>query len=189
MGEGVSELILSQHRGLTNSQINITLKLCPNVRVLDLSYTRVSHRAFRGLHRMPSRPLRKLENITFEGCRFVDDRVLNHLCKCLGVSGKGVGDNRGSSLAKLILSGCPEVTSYGIELLTDHRSSLAEIDLSGCYKVDGETLSLFVQGCSKLRPQMLAYCNDIEDGPYPKEANGCLNLDCSTRFCCQQFRQ
>ena len=31
----------------------------------------------------------------------------------------------------------------------------------------------------------LSYCNDIEDGPYSDTANGCLNLECDARFCCQ----
>merc|ERR1712001_730130 len=60
--------------------------------------------------------------------------------------------------------------------------------LSGCYKIDGETLCLFVDRCPRLKPERLAYCNDIEDGPYPDSANGCLNLDCEIRFCCQKMR-
>ena len=75
-----------------------------------------------------------------------------------------------------------------LEYLVVHAVALQELDLSGCYKIDGETLCLFVDRCPRLKPERLAYCNDIEDGPYPDSANGCLNLDCEIRFCCQKMR-
>ena len=99
-------------------------------------------------------------------------------------SGAGVA----SRLRRVVLSGCRAVTSYGVELMVVHQAALEELDLSGCYKLDGETLTQFAQGCPKLRPQRLSYCNDIEDGPYPDQANGCANLECSMRFCCQQLK-
>lgn len=93
-----------------------------------------------------------------------------------------------SRLRRVSLSGCSEVTSYGLEVMQVHQTSLEELDLSGCYKVDGETLRTFAEGCPRLRPAALFYCNDIEDGPFPEEAGGCLNLECGVRACCQQMK-
>ena len=84
--------------------------------------------------------------------------------------------------------GCRSLTSVALEYLVVHAVALQELDLSGCYKIDGETLCLFVDRCPRLKPERLAYCNDIEDGPYQDSANGCLNLDCEIRFCCQKMR-
>ena len=56
------------------------------------------------------------------------------------------------------------------------------------FKVDGETLRVFASGCPRLLPSSLYYCNDIEDGPFPAEAGGCLNLECGVRRCCQQLK-
>ena len=36
---------------------------------------------------------------------------------------------------KISLSGCSEVTSYGLEMMGVHQSALEELDISGCYKV------------------------------------------------------
>ena len=91
-------------------------------------------------------------------------------------------------LKRLNLSGCRAVTSYGIEKLLIHQPCLEELDLSGVYKIDGETLTTYVEDCPRLVPQKLAYCNDIEDGPWPDLASGCQNLECPTRFCCQKLR-
>ena len=91
-------------------------------------------------------------------------------------------------LKRLNLSGCRSVTSYGLAKLLVHQPCLEELDLSGVYKIDGETLTAFVEDCPRLVPQKLAYCNDIEDGPWPDLASGCQNLECPTRFCCQKLR-
>lgn len=123
-----------------------------------------------------------------EGCPNVDDTLLENLRTCFLISPKkSKSSNPRSKLKKIILSGCHKVTPFGLAHMEPHQTHLEELDLSGCYKLDGETLTLFVTECPKLKPHRLSYCNDIEDGPYPTEANGCQNLECAQRFCCQQL--
>jgi len=202
VGTSVSTLILSASRGITSSHVRSMLRQLPNVRLVDLSYTNIAAPAFIGLNRHDG-CLRKLEELNFSGCKFVSDKLLYHLSLCYAPpppppsvgatptpppipnsSSKG----RTSHLSKLLLSGCRMITSVGIVHLLVHQGSLQEIDLSGCYKIDGQTLATFVRDCPKLKPHRLSYCNDIEDGPYQDTANGCLNLECEVRFCCQNSK-
>jgi len=186
VGRHVRALDLSCSRGVTSAQANAILRLTPEARTLDLSYTSAGAGLFRDLAREGT--LRKLEEIDLEGCKNVNDETLDDLRKCFSLSVQKRKTQGRSQLRRLNLSGCYNFTSYGLALLEAHRSSLEELDLSGCYKIDGETLSLFVEGCPKLKPNKLSYCNDIEDGPWPREANGCQNLECAARFCCQQLK-
>ena len=179
VGNSVIELNLSGSVTLLNSQVNSMLKSCPNIKTLDLSYTKINHKAFKDWRAT------KIEVLTLEGCHLVDDRVLESLEKCFTRRKKGC---KRSKLKKLNLSGCKKVTSVGIAMLQIHQKTLEHLDLSGCYMLDGQTLCDFVFGCPKMQPDFLFYCNDIEDGPYPDEANGCSNLECSSRFCCQQLK-
>ena len=87
----------------------------------------------------------------------------------------------------LNLSGCLFVTDFGLQSLLEvslHMNSLHFMDLSGCSLVSGDALVSIVSRSSKLQPKDLYYCNMIEGGPYPTEANGCQNLICPLRRCC-----
>ena len=182
VGESVRELHLSKTSALRDSQIKAMLQSCTNIVKLDLSYTKVTFRAFKGLFKYGS--LAMLEVLNLEGCVSIDDRVIDHMNKCYSMGKKGVK----SALRRLNLSGCKNISSYGLSLMERHQKRLEELDLSGCFMLDGETLSTFVKGCSRLKPDKIWYCNDIEDGPYPQDANGCSNLECSIRFCCRQLK-
>ena len=186
VGKFVSTLILSASKTLTDDHVNLLLGQVPNVRTVNLSYTQISSEAFDGLHRKNA--LRNLEELILQGCTRVGDSLFASLSRCYTAKGKPTSR---SKLRRLNLSGCRSVTSLTLErYLIVNALSLQELDLSGCYKIDGETLTLFVDKCPKLKlhPERLAYCNDIEDGPYPESANGCLNLECELRFCCQKLK-
>lgn len=90
-------------------------------------------------------------------------------------------------LSYLSLSGCGSVTDFGLRSLLStalQTGSLCYLDLSGCMMVTGALLNAIVKRSRKLLPQDLYYCNRIEEGPYPDEANGCQNLGCPVRSCC-----
>lgn len=90
-------------------------------------------------------------------------------------------------LSHLNLSGCSQISDYGLESLLDvtlNRNSLRSLDVSGCFRISGSTLMYITSRSSRLEPQNLYYCNKIEEGPYLTEANGCQNLDCPVRSCC-----
>jgi len=93
-----------------------------------------------------------------------------------------------NNLSKLILSGSRLITSLGIVHLLPQQGSRQELDPSRCFKIDGQTLTAFVLYCPELRPHRFSYCKDIEDGPYQNTANGCLNLECEVRLCCQNTK-
>lgn len=62
---------------------------------------------------------------------------------------------------------------------------LTYLDLSGCWNIDGDSVKALVDTAPRLNPVHLFYCDNILDGPYPEEANGCQNLDCGSRLCCR----
>ena len=184
VGNMVSKLILSASKTLNDDHVNLLLSKVPNVRTVNLSYTQITSEAFKGLHEK-KHALRNIEELFLQGCTRVGDSLFYWLKRCFPTK----THPRGSKLRRLNLSGCRSITSLTLDkYLMVHAKSLQELDLSGCYKIDGETLSLFVGKCIKLRPERLAYCNDIEDGPFPDTANGCLNLECELRFCCQKLK-
>lgn len=181
IGHSVDQLIISHSVGLFNHQVRAMLKLCPNLKRLDLSYTRVTDKAFINLARHGA--LRKCEDASFEGCRLINDRALENLAQCFARRRRFAA----SPLRKINLSGCYDISVNGLEHLKVYRA-VEELDLSGCYRLTGQELSQFVTECKKLVPQKLSYCSDIEDGPWPKEVNGCSNLECQERYCCRQLK-
>ena len=75
----------------------------------------------------------------------------------------------------------------GLQSLLDvtlETATLQFMDLSGCSLVTGRALKAIASRSVRLQPQDLYYCNLIEGGPYPSEANGCQNLTCPMRACC-----
>jgi len=189
IGWSVSTMILSACKTLTDHHVQLILRQVPNVRSVNLSYTYISSEAFSGLHKFHA--LRKLEELVLSGCIRVGDGLFSNLALCYQASktlSKTQRPSTRSKLKRLITSGCRSITSATMEHLIVHSLTLQELDLSGCWKIDGETLTAFVLRCPRLRPHKLAYCNDIEDGPFPDTANGCLNLECELRFCCQQLK-
>lgn len=186
IGPSVSTMILSASSTLSDEHVKALLRQVPNIRHINLSYTHISSDGFEGLFKYGA--LQKLEELILCGCIKVGDSLFAHLGRCfLSTATKRRPSSR-SKIRRLNLSGCRSITSVALEHLVVHASTLQELDLSGCYKVDGGTLCLFVDKCPRLRPERLAYCNDIEDGPFQDTANGCLNLECEIRFCCQQLR-
>ncbi len=71
--------------------------------------------------------LKNLEELNLSGCRFVNDRFLDHLAKCYAMHAKPKVSK--SRLRKLSLSGCRSVSSVGIERLQVFKVSLQELDL------------------------------------------------------------
>jgi len=186
IGWSVSTMILSASKTLSDQHVQLILRQVPNVRSVNLSYTHISSDAFAGLNKCNA--LRKLEELVLSGCIRVGDGLFSHLAQCYSSASKPNRPSTRSKLKRLITSGCRSITSATMEHLVVHSMTLQELDLSGCWKIDGETLTAFVEKCSRLRPHKLAYCNDIEDGPFPDTANGCLNLECELRFCCQRLK-
>ena len=96
-------------------------------------------------------------------------------------------DSFSPGLSYLNLSGCTSVSDYGIQSLLEvslQMESLTFMDLSGCSRISGMMLNSIAASSSRLHPQDLYYCNMIQEGPYPAEANGCQNLECPLRGCC-----
>lgn len=90
-------------------------------------------------------------------------------------------------LSYLSISGCTSVTDFGLRSLLEvtlQMNSLSFLDLSGCSRVSGAILNAITEYSTRLLPQDLYYCNTIQEGPYPDEANGCQNLECPIRGCC-----
>ncbi|XP_013408873.1 F-box/LRR-repeat protein 5 [Lingula anatina] len=91
------------------------------------------------------------------------------------------------TLEYLDLSGCCMVTDVGLRALASNHGlpRLRHLDLSGCSNLSGQALTSLVDTCHALNVEELYYCDNLLDGPYPEEASGCQNLECSNRFCCR----
>ena len=51
---------------------------------------------------------------------------------------------------------------------------LEYLDLSGISRISSSSLNELVAACPRLKPELLSYCDNIQNGPYPAQANGCL---------------
>ncbi|KAH9363799.1 hypothetical protein HPB48_005060 [Haemaphysalis longicornis] len=90
-------------------------------------------------------------------------------------------------LRHLNLSGCFNITDSGLLFLTnlDLLSHLEYLDVSGCFQLTGDGLRELMMGTPRLQPTNLFYCDYVDNGPYQDSANGCQNLQCLSRACCQ----
>lgn len=61
---------------------------------------------------------------------------------------------------------------------------LEYLDVSGCWLLTGPGLCAITDSLKHLKPENIFYCDQITNGPYPEAANGCQNLESSTRACC-----
>lgn len=96
----------------------------------------------------------------------------------------------GLQLETLSLSGCWRVTDFGLGALAQAGavSGLTSLDVSGCYRLSGRGLGALAAACPTLHPDNLWYCDNIDNGPYPFQANGCANLANPIRVCCRSGR-
>jgi len=166
------------HISLANSKLSMLqlqeiLKLVPNLRSLDLSYTSASAPALQS----SCIQLRHLSKVNLSGCSFVTDDFVKHLCRCIGPNSK---------LQSLSISGCEALTDSSLHALSPIAKNLKYFDCSGCFRFTGDALKDFTKGSLSLKPESISYCNEIQDGPYPEQANGCDNQDCDQiRSCCR----
>ncbi|XP_078469015.1 F-box/LRR-repeat protein 5 isoform X2 [Lampetra fluviatilis] len=95
-------------------------------------------------------------------------------------------ETSGRVLAFLSLSGCRRVTDEGLRSLAMRGGLplLEHLDLSGCRHLTGAGLQDLVSMCPMLNDEHFFYC-DFITGPRAETANGCQNLQCSTRSCCR----
>lgn len=97
------------------------------------------------------------------------------------------GSSGVGGLRHLNLSGCFGITDSGLLFLAnwDLLSHLEYLDVSGCFQLTGEGLRELMLGTPRLQPKNLFYCDYVDNGPFQDSANGCQNLQCFSRACCQ----
>jgi len=175
IGHNVKQLSVSGSNSIQNLALKHILKRTPNIRELDCSYTNIGRHSFDGSDiRLPH-----LLKLDLSGCANVSDdciRLIADKIPCKSVC-----------LRWLSLSGCEQITGKSLEYLEKFSSTLEHIDLSGCFRMPGSSIKVFTDRCKNLNLEKLSYCSLIEDGPAPGISNGCQNLDCGMRYCCEDF--
>jgi F-box/leucine-rich repeat protein 5 len=63
--------------------------------------------------------------------------------------------------------------------------NLKYLNLSGCPNLSTNGLNKFTVFCMNLNAEDLYYCDNIINGPFDGSANGCENIECNKRFCCR----
>ena len=179
IGSHVRELSVRGSRGIDNLRLNSILEHCVNLETLDVGDTGISDN---GLQLAVSGELTSLRHLDVSGCRAVTDLSLRRMAGADNAAGGG--NNSGLCLQSLRVSGCTELTDRGILALYPVNGRLERADFSGCWRLSGRVLAAFAANCPRLRGDDLAYCNLIEDGPFPQEALGCQSDACQ-EFCCQ----
>uniref|UniRef100_A0A0K2UHQ8 F-box domain-containing protein n=1 Tax=Lepeophtheirus salmonis TaxID=72036 RepID=A0A0K2UHQ8_LEPSM len=181
IGTGVRRLVLSGTRSLSSSTARSFLMKLPDLQHLKLSYCpNIDDDAFKGLRRYAA--LRQLRTLDLSGCKRLTDRTFERISSCYFPVRRA---RKMSQLRKISLSGVHNITNDGLDQLQLHAKTLEFVDLSGCFRLSGTHLNAFISHCSQLKPENLYYCNMISNGPFPNSANGCQNLDCPLRNCCQ----
>ncbi|XP_074644838.1 F-box/LRR-repeat protein 5-like [Tubulanus polymorphus] len=84
VGVGVKLLNLSHSKALSNELLRSILTYCPNLEHIDLSYTRISDAAFKGIGKKQC--FTKLKVAKFCGCVNLTDATLIRLTRALGKS-------------------------------------------------------------------------------------------------------
>eukprot|EP00090_Calanus_glacialis_P001468 TRINITY_DN11052_c0_g1_i1.p1 TRINITY_DN11052_c0_g1~~TRINITY_DN11052_c0_g1_i1.p1 ORF type:complete len:493 (-),score=122.63 TRINITY_DN11052_c0_g1_i1:118-1596(-) len=176
VGNGTRTLSVSGSKCLTNTQMKKILKNVPGLVELDCSYTNICHISFND----PSIKLHNLEKLDMSGCRNVTDLMIELMVKRI--------KKEGHSMKWLSLSGCELLTDKCLAYLETVSSNLECVDFSGCYRMSGIALKQFTDGCKNLKAEFISYCNILENGPDPLEANGCNNSDCDIRQCCLNYK-
>lgn len=185
IGNGIQQLCLSNFCSLTDDTLRAVLINCPHLKLLDLSYTKITGYAFKGLNEQKVCP--HFLWLSFTGCSHLVDEGISSLVECWKNCDKrkdSVKENFG--LKSLSLSGCEKLTSRTISELAsvpEFFQNITYLDFSGCYNFTSNSLHKFIKLCRKLQPECLFYCHNI-NGPYPLEANGCNNLQSADRRCC-----
>jgi len=92
-------------------------------------------------------------------------------------------------LQSINLSGCWSITDHGLNLIASKfdLSNLKYLNLSGCVNVTSNGMNMLAEMSRALQGENLYYCDNIVDGPLKNTANGCANVDCSTKYCCRSY--
>lgn len=176
VGQAVRSLSISGSKSVTNTQLKQILKCVPDVEELDCSYTNTCHIAFND----PQLKLHNMKKLDLSGCKNVTDLMIELIVKRM--------KKNGNVLQWLSLSGCEMLTDKCLAYLQTVSSNLESADFSGCYRMSGNALKQFTDGCTRLKAEFISYCNLLEDGPDPLDANGCNNSDCDIRLCCLNYK-
>lgn len=64
---------------------------------------------------------------------------------------------------------------------------LRYLELSGLSRISARGLNELVSACPKLKPELLFYCDNVQNGPHSTEANGCQ--DDGGVGCCRNIFQ
>ncbi|CAG0882140.1 unnamed protein product [Cyprideis torosa] len=165
---------------INSTLVRHALEWTPELRELDLSgCSNISAASFRCSSEASNQiSLHLLNDVNLSGCRWIDDRAIETL-----VAAFRPGT---TSLQSLNLSGCWLLSNASLGALRPFCADLRFLELSGVYQLTGPALSEFVHAsCPRLSPLNLYYCDNVENGPYQQEANGCQNL--GTKDCCRNW--
>ncbi|CAF0803646.1 unnamed protein product [Rotaria sordida] len=112
---------------------------------------------------------------------------LNQLSLCQQCSHLYKNISNKFKLKILNLSGCYQITDYGLNLLINNGITeyLTYVDLSGCIRISCDCLSLLVSSSSNLKSERIYFCDNISLSLL-STANCCQNVDNNFgRFCCR----
>ena len=80
--------------------------------------------------------------------------------------------------------------------ISQHRSlaigcglpNLQYLNLTGLARISAAGLNKLVSACPRLKPELLFYCDNIQNGPHAYKSNGCCNVENGYQ-CCQNLYQ
>ncbi|KAI0518631.1 hypothetical protein KFK09_006067 [Dendrobium nobile] len=173
--------------------IDLLVKKCRNLRVLDLSYLKVTKNSLRSIS-----SLEKFEALTLVGCRFIDDEGLAFL------------SNGRNSLQRIDISRCENVTWLGIASVIEGHRNLQMINMGDCrtevapqflsqlslinttlnvLKLDGlevsdANLQKIGSNCENLLEIGLSKCRGVTDEGISELVSKCIGLRTIDLTCC-----